>query len=203
MDWIIVSGLLLTAFLCGSIPTGYLVVKKTRGVDIRKVGSGNIGSTNVKRIAGAKAAKITQVIDILKGVIPVAVVILLDKVIQLPLDSNILAPLAGLAAIIGHDFTPFLSFKGGKGVNTTIGAFVLVAPLPTLISVIIYFVLKMLTGIVSVGSVALGIALPVSIVFFKMPAAVIVCSIIAGVLIVTLHRENISRLLRGEEKPVS
>ncbi len=201
MDWIIISSILIISFLCGSIPTGYLVVKKMKGVDIRKEGSGNIGSTNVKRIAGSKASKITQLIDILKGTIPVAGAIVAGKVFELPLNNNMLVPITGLVAIIGHDFTPFLNFKGGKGVNTTIGAFILIAPLPTLIAVGIYFSFKLMTGIVSVGSLALGIALPIAAALFKMPPPVIICSAFAGLLILILHKENISRLLKGEEKP--
>ena len=187
MDWIIISSIFLLAFLFGSIPTGYLVVKKLKGIDIRKEGSGNIGSTNVKRIAGSKASKITQLIDILKGTVPVAVAIAAGKIFELPLNS-MLVPVTGLVAIIGHDFTPFLNFKGGKGVNTTIGSFILIAPLPTLIAVGIYFSFKLMTGIVSVGSLALGIALPIAAALFKMPPPVIVCSVIAGFLILILHK---------------
>jgi glycerol-3-phosphate acyltransferase PlsY len=201
MDLIIVSCLLLLAFFCGSIPTGYLIVKRTAGVDIRNVGSGNIGSTNVKRIAGAKVAIITQMIDILKGVIPVAAAILVARNSELPLSSDVLVPLTGLAAILGHDFTPFLKFNGGKGVNTTAGSFFMMAPLPTLISAGIYSILKLTTGIVSIGSIALAIALPLAAGCFKMPLPTLVCSIIAGLLIIIKHKDNIGRLLRGEEKP--
>ncbi len=202
MDLIIIIGILFLAFLCGSIPTGYLIVKNSQGIDIRNVGSGNTGSTNVKRIVGSKAARITQLIDILKGTIPVVATIMVVKNIELPINSNVLVSITGLATIMGHDFTPFLNFRGGKGVNTTVGSFIIIATWPTVVAVVIYFIFKLLTGIVSVGSIALGIALPIAIGCFKMPLSIISCSIFAGVLIVIQHKDNIGRLLRGEEKPI-
>ncbi|MFC1682809.1 glycerol-3-phosphate 1-O-acyltransferase PlsY [Candidatus Zixiibacteriota bacterium] len=198
---ILLSGILLLAFLCGSIPTGNLIVKKTAGIDIRDAGSGNIGSTNVKRIAGTKAAITTQMIDILKGTIPVVAAILLAKHIELPINRNILVPITGLATIMGHDFTPFMNFKGGKGVNTTVGSFIIIAAIPTAIAGGMYFIFKLMTRIVSVGSIALAIALPIAVGCFKMPLPIFICSIFAGLLIIIQHKENIGRLLRGEEKP--
>ena len=119
---------IIIAFLSGSIPTGYLLTKKLCGIDIRTKGSGNIGSTNVKRIAGKKVSIITQIIDILKGMLPVALGMYLAKTIKLPLSTDIYLSIIAIAAILGHNYTPFLKFKGGKGVNTTLGAFVLIIP---------------------------------------------------------------------------
>lgn len=202
MEWIIICVILFAAFLCGSIPTGYLIVKAIKGIDIRTVGSGNIGSTNVKRIAGNKAAIITQVVDVLKGVIPVTVCIMLLNAFELPLNRNFLVSITGVASIIGHDFSPFLRFKGGKGVNTTVGSFLVIATLPTVIAIVFYYLLRLTTGIVSVGSIALGIALPVAVGCFKLPLPILIGSVIAGILVLIQHTDNMSRLLRGEEKAV-
>jgi len=200
MEWMIISGIIFSAFMCGSIPTGYLIVKAIKGIDIRTVGSGNIGSTNVKRIAGSKAAMITQVIDVLKGVIPVVVCVMLISTFELPFNRNVAVSITGLAAIMGHDFTPFLNFRGGKGVNTTVGSFMIIATVPTVIAVGIYFILRLATGIVSVGSIVLGIALPITVGCFKLPLPIFVGSVIAGSLIVIQHKDNIYRLVRGKEK---
>jgi len=202
MDWLIPIGILLAAFLCGSIPTGYWVVKAVKGIDIRTVGSGNIGSTNVRRIAGAKAALLTQVIDVPKGAIPVGAAILLSRTLTLPVSADVLAPTTGLAAILGHDFSPFLAFRGGKGVNTTVGAFLVIATVPTVIAIGIYFGLRLATRIVSTGSLALGLALPCAVAAFRLPLPILLASATAGVLIIIRHRTNINRLIRGEERPV-
>lgn len=201
MELIFISAILFTAFLFGSIPTGFLIVKAVKGIDIRTVGSGNTGSTNVKRIAGSKAAMITLVIDILKGAVPVVICMLSISAFEVSFNSDVLVSATGLAAIAGHNFSPFLHFKGGKGVNTTIGSFLIIAPMPTAIAVGFYFILRRASGIVSVGSIALGIALPICVVFSNFPSPTIIGSLIAGVLMLIQHKDNIGRLIRGEEKP--
>src|SRR5471030_1578922 len=122
---IIIIITIIVSFLCGSIPTGYLLTKKLCKIDIRTKGSGNIGSTNVKRIAGTKISIITQIIDILKGIIPVILGTYLGTIIKLPISANTFVSIIAIAVVLGHDYTPFLKFNGGKGVNTTLGAFVL------------------------------------------------------------------------------
>lgn len=123
-----IAGSLLFSFFCGAIPTGYLLLKFVQHQDIRDAGSGNIGSTNVKRVAGTKLSLVTQIIDILKGLIPVALGLMLIRYFDLSSGKALLSSAIALAAILGHDFSPFLGFRGGKGVNTTIGAFLLLAP---------------------------------------------------------------------------
>ncbi|NYC93551.1 acyl-phosphate glycerol 3-phosphate acyltransferase [Clostridium acetobutylicum] len=120
---IIVIITVMVSFLCGSIPTGYLITKKLSGIDVRTKGSGNIGSTNVKRVAGTKISMITQVMDILKGIIPVLLCMLIASKIKLPISTSMYLSIIVIAVILGHDYTPFLGFNGGKGVNTTVGAF--------------------------------------------------------------------------------
>lgn len=199
MNTAIIASTLIFAFLCGSIPVGYLVVKKTKGIDVRKYGSGNIGSTNVRRIAGRKAAVVTQIGDILKGAIPVTVALILGRVYSLPIDDDTFACSAALAAVLGHDFTPFLRFQGGKGVNTSLGAFIVIAPFATLIAAAIYLIVRISTRIVSLGSISAAVVLPIGALGFGMSPAIVICSAIAGLLLIIRHKSNIARLLKGEE----
>lgn len=202
MEWTIITTVIILAFLCGSIPAGYLIVKELKGIDIRTVGSGNIGSTNVKRVAGSRASLLTQATDILKGLIPVTACLTLSRYLDLKIDTDVFTAATALAAILGHDFSPFMNFRGGKGVNTTVGAFGAIAPLPTVLVIIVYFILRSLTGIVSVGSMASGVALPVAVGFFEFPQPILIGSVIAGCLVIVRHIDNIVRLAKGEEKEV-
>jgi acyl phosphate:glycerol-3-phosphate acyltransferase len=190
----------IISFLCGSIPTGYLITKKLCGIDIRTKGSGNIGSTNVKRIVGTKISIITQIIDILKGMIPVILAIYLAKTIELSLTTDTYVSIIAIAAVLGHDFTPFLSFKGGKGVNTTVGAFLLVAPIPTLVGVAVHFGLRLFTSIVSIRSIAIGITIFIMCIIMKLPISIIISTAIACILMVFRHKDNLIRIIHREEK---
>ena len=190
----------VVSFLLGSIPTGYLITKKVCGIDIRTKGSGNIGSTNVKRIVGTKIAIITQTIDVLKGATPVALGIYLSRIIKLPVTASTYISIIAIATILGHDYTPFLKFKGGKGVNTTLGAFVFIAPIPTLTALTVYFILKLFTSIVSIRSIAIGITIPTMCIITKLPIPIIISTTIACVLILIRHKDNLVRLIRKEEK---
>lgn len=191
---------IIVSFLCGSIPTGYLLKKKFCEVDIRTKGSGNIGSTNVKRIAGAKISFITQIIDILKAIIPVALGLYLANTIKLPVPKNVYISIIAIAVILGHDYTPFLKFKGGKGVNTTVGAFILIAPIPTLIGVAVHFILRLFTSIVSIRSLAICFTIPIMCIIIKSPISIVVSSIIACILMLVRHKDNLTRIIHNEEK---
>jgi len=184
--------LILFSFLCGAIPTGYLLLKFVKHQDIRNIGSGNIGSTNVRRAAGTTLSLITQVIDILKGLIPVAIALALG-------GQAIVSSTVALAAILGHDFSPFLRFRGGKGVNTTIGSFLLLAPIPGIAAIAVYFALRLFTSIVSVRSVALGLTLAVMTGVLGFAPPIVLASWIAALLIILRHTENIQRLLKHNE----
>lgn len=199
IEYIYISLLLLSAFFIGAFPTGFLLVKAIKGVDIRAIGSGNIGSTNVKRIAGGQAAIITQVVDIAKGAFSVLLCNAFLNFYEITFDNRALVVAAALTAIVGHNFSPFLNFKGGKGVNTTIGSFLIIAFIPTVIAVIFYFALRLSTGIVSTGSIAIGISLPIAMAYFNYPFPTLVGAIIAGGLILIQHKDNIARLISGEE----
>ena len=191
---------LIIAFIFGSIPSGYILTKKYYGIDIRTQGSGNIGSTNVKRIVGKKVATMTQVMDIVKGVIPIIIGIFVSQYISLPFTINTFLSIIAIVVILGHDYTPFLGFNGGKGVNTTIGAFALIAFIPTLSGVIIYFLLKYVTDIVSIRSLALGLTIPVLSLILGLDKAIVISSFIAWIIMVYRHKDNIKRLIRKEEK---
>jgi len=190
---------IVISFLCGSIPTGYLIIKKLYGIDIRTKGSGNIGSTNVKRIAGIKISIVTQIIDILKGIIPVALGMYLPEIINLPVSLDTYVSIITISVILGHDYTPFLEFNGGKGVNTTIGAFILIAPIPTLAGVVIHFVLRLFTNIVSIRSIAIGIVIPIACIILKFPIPIIISTILACILMIVRHKENLIRIIYNEE----
>ena len=189
MHWLI----LLLAYACGSIPTGFIVVWFTRRINIQTVGSGNIGSTNVGRVAGRKAALFTQAVDVLKGAIPTIIAIMWNRSHPTPY----LVEAAALLAILGHDFTPYLRFRGGKGVNTTLGAFIPIFPIAAGIGLLTHFIVRKTVRVVSVASFIAGVA---------------VCSRVAGlrlelpsgfdvgvVIMVWQHRSNIVRLLQGVE----
>lgn len=190
---------IILSFLCGSIPTGYILTKKYCGIDIRNEGSGNIGSTNVKRIVGRKMSILTQIGDIVKGLIPTTVALVLCNYITLPIDKNIYLSIVALAAILGHDYTPFLSFNGGKGVNTTLGAFFPIAPVSVLSGVLVYFALHKLTKIVSIRSISLSLCIPIVSIIMRLEIETIIASTIASFLIIIRHKDNIKRLIAKEE----
>ena len=193
----------LATYLIGSIPVGYLLIRYLTGQNILELGSGNIGSTNVKRVAGKKIAAITQLLDMAKGLLPVGLYFYLAYDSNLTYYQNTVSNLSiyyvALASILGHDFSIFLRFKGGKGVNTTLGASVLLAPLSVFISVAFYFIVKWRFKYVSLGSIVLAITMVVS--------AFIICGItptfyyllVCMILIIVLHYKNIGRLLRNQE----
>ena len=191
--------LVIFSFFFGAIPTGYLVVRALKRQDIRRIGSGNIGSTNVARAAGSGASLITQLVDIAKGVIPVAIALTISKDFDFGgARINLLTAIA-LASILGHDFSPFLKFRGGKGVNTTVGAFLLLAPIAVMIGIGVFYLLRLLTPIVSVRSLALGFVIALTSSILRLPPAIILGSWISAFLIVFRHLDNIRRLFRHSE----
>lgn len=190
---------IIVSFLCGSIPTGYLIIKKLYGIDIRTKGSGNIGSTNVKRVAGTQISIITQMIDILKGIIPMSLGIWLTRYVELPVSINIYFSIIALAVILGHDYTPFLNFNGGKGANTTIGAFVLIAPIPTITGFVVYLILRVFTKIVSIRTLAGGMTIPIMSIVLNLPISIIVAATLAWILMVIRHKENLIRIAHKKE----
>jgi glycerol-3-phosphate acyltransferase PlsY len=184
-------------FLLGSFPTGYLMGKSLKGVDIRRHGSGNPGATNVFRVVGKTAGALTLLIDALKGYLPVHIVLRMEP-------QNILfASLIGLAAIAGHNWSIFLSFKGGKGVATSAGVFLALSPLPTAVAAGFFLLGFLASGHVSAGSILGALALPVSAWVFTSSMFLTAFTVLCAAIVIFLHRKNISRLIRREEPKFS
>jgi len=190
--------LLLVAYFFGSVPFGYLYVKKLTGKDIREMGSGNIGSTNVRRIAGRKAAIMTQLADMLKGLLPVGVIWYIQFQHIYTFDQFFIYLLA-LASILGHNFSIFLKFNGGKGVNTTLGASILLSPVSVFVSVFVYYLVKWRSKYVSLGSICLALSLPIVDLFIHPVSFLFYYLLICSVLILIRHIPNIKRLIDGTE----
>ena len=190
--------IILTAYLLGSIPFGYIFTKRLAGINIREHGSGNIGSTNVKRLAGRKASLYTQLCDMAKGLLPVGIVWLLLSYNPLVFDPYFIYAVA-FVSILGHNFSIFLRFKGGKGVNTTLGASLLLSPLAVLSSVLVYYILKWSTKYVSMGSICLAIALPIIGLLIHQLSFVFYYLLACSALIIIRHIPNIKRLVAGTE----
>lgn len=192
--------LILFAYILGSIPFGYIFTRKFTGKSILEYGSGNIGSTNVGRIAGNKIAVLTQICDMSKGLLPVALIYFLQSENIHHFEEHYIY-LVALATILGHDFSVFLKLKGGKGVNTTLGASLLLAPYSVLLSVMIYFSVKWKYKFVSLGSIVLAISLTMTeLVIHKISFSFYYLLICSGLIIIR-HIPNIRRILAGTENP--
>lgn len=187
--------LILLTYVISSIPVGYLITKYCTGKNILDLGSGNIGSTNVKRVIGKKWSIITQLLDMLKGLLPVLLFLVFKPLVSIPYFVLMLA----LVAIIGHDFSLFLKFRGGKGVNTTLGASLLLAPYSVLIAVGFYFIVKWKFKYVSLGSIAIAITLPLTEFFLFGITSTFYYLLVCSFLMIFLHRKNIIRLIKGNE----
>lgn len=193
----------LVAYLLGSIPTGYLVAK-VRGVDIRKHGSGNIGATNVFRILGKPAGIFVLLADASKGWLAVCVAAPWVLSRWLAADAgaanvNTAALVAGFCAILGHNYTCWLNFKGGKGVATTAGVLLAWTPGGFGIALGIWIVVFALSGYVSLASIVGAASLPFATGFMGRPVSFIVVTAVLGVLAIYKHRDNIKRLRNGTE----
>ena len=204
MSYLMVVIIFIFSFLSGSIPVALFVVKLVTGKDLRKVGSGNIGGTNASRAADNKAQKyliyfITAAGDILKGFVPILIAVEVFKNRDIAMDKNLIYTITALIAILGHDTMPFIKKGQGKGVATTFGAFVLIATMPAYIGLATFFILRLFTPVASKRSIAAGIIMAVSAIVLKYPLIIVAGTIISAVLVVVTHRENIKRILRGEE----
>ena len=196
----------IIAYLVGSINFSVILSKKMAGFDVREKGSGNAGTTNMLRSVGKKAAAITLVCDILKGVIAILIAMLMNKIFS---NSNgaLLVQIAGVAVILGHTFPIFFKFKGGKGVATSLGVLIMSNWQIGLICLVFALILIILTQMVSVGSIAAAILYPVLTIFipqnYILPGNYIIYSVVLAVIIVFNHRENVKRLLTGTENRIS
>ncbi|MFN2531041.1 MAG: glycerol-3-phosphate 1-O-acyltransferase PlsY [Pyrinomonadaceae bacterium] len=189
------------AYLIGSIPFGYLIVRFKQGSDVRESGSGGTGATNVSRRAGKRAGILTLFLDALKG----AIAVLSAKYFLGSSTSEFLVIAAGIAVILGHIFPIWLRFRGGKGVATSIGVFLVLAPIAIVSAGLIFVLTVAFTRYISLGSILAAASLPVfillQILFLSPPASVelIAAAVVTAVLIILAHKANIRRLIDGTE----
>lgn len=196
---------LLISYLIGSIPTAYLFGRALKGIDIRKIGSGNVGATNAMRALGKGPALIILLIDILKGFI--TVVFLGNYFINKPilLEAQNLTIIMGLCCICGHNWTVFLQFKGGKGIATSFGVLLglslKVAGLNVVIGliVLIWLIIFTVSRIVSLASIVGAIMLPILSFYFKQPISLILLSLLLCIFVLIRHKANLIRILKGKE----
>jgi glycerol-3-phosphate acyltransferase PlsY len=186
--------LILFAYLVGSIPIGVLLAR-LKGKDPRKVGSGNIGATNVMRSAGKVLGILTLIGDVLKGFIPTFIAMRLGM-------PDLFIALVGLAVFSGHLFPVFLKFKGGKGVATGAGVFLAINPLVILISFIIFVIVFLIWKYVSLGSLVGTAIIPLTFTLMKTPLEYILFSLLIACAVFIKHKDNLKRLFAGTENKV-
>jgi glycerol-3-phosphate acyltransferase PlsY len=191
----------LGAYLLGSIPFG-LLVARAKGVDIRTAGSGNIGATNAMRVLGKPAGILVLILDALKGYAAAAWLphLVLAALGASTREPELLPLLAGICAVLGHNYTCWLKFKGGKGIATTAGVYLFLAPLAVLIALVVFLITVVATRYVSVGSIAAAVALP-AVLWIRQPGDLCLGFVTTalGVLAIYKHKSNIQRLRAGTE----
>ena len=200
---LVLSYLLITmlGYALGGVPTGYLA-GRLRGVDIRRHGSGNVGGTNALRVLGLGVGVTVMAVDVAKGYVAAGLLPLLPILVGEPVCLGLCA---GLGAVVGHVFTPYLRFRGGKGVAAAAGVFLALAPLPTAVAAGVFVFLTFATGIVSVGSLGASVALPVAALLLQVVAGIplhpAVGALTVGLVpfVAYTHRTNIRRLVAGTE----
>jgi glycerol-3-phosphate acyltransferase PlsY len=186
------------AYLLGGVPFGYLFVRFALGKDIRKMGSGNIGATNVHRSAGGKAGVVVLLLDILKGFLAVWIAGLLTH------DDSLALALAAAAVMIGHSLPVFLGFKGGKAVACFVGAFLYIAPLALLVVLLLFILIVAFTKYISLASIVCAFLFPFIIwLVAHPPTPILYAAIFAGILVIYRHQANIQRLRAGNENVFS
>jgi len=200
------------AYCIGSVNFSVILSKKMAGFDVREKGSGNAGTTNMLRSVGKKAAAVTLICDILKGVVSILIAMVLGNLIT---DTNkeLLVQIAGIASIIGHTFPVFFQFKGGKGVATALGVLLISNWQIGLICLVFALVLIILTRMVSLGSCVAAILFPVLTLFInenytvltegKSGTTYFIYSVILAIIVLFNHRKNIKRILNGNENRIS
>ncbi len=199
--------IIFLSYLAGSIPTSIIMSKLTRGIDIRDYGSGNAGGTNTIRVLGWKIGIIVILVDIGKGVLATLLISKL-RIDPLPISDNLAQILAGLSAVLGHIWTIFAGFKGGKGVGTAAGMLFSLYPIAGLICLIIFGTVLLTGRYVSVASMTAAVSLPIVILIlnnffnYAISKELFYFAILMALLIVFTHRSNIKRLLRGEENRI-
>ena len=193
--------LIIVAYILGSVPNALWIGKVFKGIDIREHGSKNTGSTNAARVLGAKLGILTLILDISKGAIPVTLSFFMkaDLLENMTGISSLDPIMVGIFAIIGHSFSLFMKFKGGKAVATTVGVFTVLVPKALLLAAVVFFVIFAVTRYVSVSSITAAISLPIFIFFLYWDVTYTIFGGIIAILIIVKHKSNIQRLLNGTE----
>jgi len=189
---------LLASYLLGAVPTSYLAARLVRGIDLREHGSRNLGATNLYRVLGWRFAIPVGLFDAAKGSIPVLV--FAPRISA----SELVALLCGVVAIVGHVYSIFVRFRGGKGVATAAGVMVALTPIALGVAALVWVVLVYLTGYVSLGSIAAAAVFPVAVYLLERPdqPEILWVDVLVAAAIIWLHRANIRRLLHGTENRV-
>ena len=188
--------IIISCYLLGSVPFGYIVGKLFKKVDIREYGSGNIGATNALRILGPSLASLVVIGDIGKGIFSIYLVQYLN------IDNLLILTIAGLAVICGHDWSIFLGFKGGKGIATTLGVVFALNPTISILALIIGGVVVITTRYVSLASIFVVISIFIFTILFKQPYEFIIFSALIMILGIFKHKENIQRLKSKKERKI-
>lgn len=181
--------------VCGSVPSGLWLVQAFHGIDIRNYGSKNIGTTNVFRIVGPKTAVLVLIVDAFKGILAVGIM-------SYFFHNPLLDVVTALGALLGHNYSLFLGFKGGKGVATALGLLIFMMPKVAVASFGIWLVCVLLTRYVSLGSIMAAIFTPPLAWYLGYPSAYVIFSVLAAFFVVLRHKENIHRLLTGTESKI-
>ena len=203
----------IIAYLIGSISFAVIFTKKIKGFDVREKGSKNAGSTNVLRTAGKGVAVLTLICDIAKGIVAIAIALLIGKIAKLSDDSSaLLVEIAGICVVLGHTFPIFFKFKGGKGVATSLGVLLMTNWRRGLICLVFALVVMAISKMVSLGSISAAILYPILCIFINESYLIggkdahfsyVVFALILALIVILNHRTNIKRLLRGEENKLS
>ncbi len=199
---LIISISIVTAYVIGSIPTAYLFGRAFKGIDIRKFGSGNVGATNVYRVIGKAPGFAVLFIDGLKGFLPALIFPLLIRNFDISVSIDSYKIIVGLSVIIGHVWTVFLNFKGGKGVAATAGVLLAILPKLFLIALVVWIISLVISRYVSVSSIIASISLPIAAFICEKPNEILSFTVFLCLASIYKHKSNIQRLLKGQEKRI-
>ena len=197
--------LMALSYILGSVPNALWIGKVFKGIDVREHGSKNTGSTNAARVLGVKLGILTLILDISKGLVPTLIAILLkvDFFENLTKIENLDYVLVGICAILGHVFSIFMNFKGGKAVATTLGVFLVLVPKAILFAAIVFFVVFAIFRYVSLSSIFAAVSLPIFTYFLYQQIIYVILGILIAILIIVKHKSNIERLKNGTESKFS
>lgn len=206
MEYLLYIAVAVAAYLCGSVPTGYLVAK-ARGIDIRSVGSGNIGATNVFRILGKKAGTFVLLVDAFKGFascawVPLLLAHLLGQTNLTAEKIEWLHIIGGMCSVLGHNYTCWLNFKGGKGIATSAGVILALFPKAFIIAFGLWVIVTAVTRYISLASIVAAFVLPFATWMSGQSTKLIVLATIMGALAIYKHKANIKRLMNGTESRI-